>query len=152
MKKVKHSTKKRTNMRTLLAIGTFLFFLIQTGYCQQSVGKPESDSTLIKFVMGIQHVIEKRAADEGYGNIPIWSKYVMIRGTKGGVLIDSLNRYKVSDFKSVTIKFDEPYAIYGAQSPYGIIFLEPKEKADKNTRQTGLLGVSEEKGSTAAIR
>ena len=126
-------------MGKLLAIGVVLLFMMQISYCQRTEVKNGSDSTLLKFVKGIQGAIEKRAIDEGYKNTSIWSGYVIVAGIKGGVPIDSLRYFGINDFKSITVKFNEPYAIYGAQSPYGIIFLEPKNKKEKKPRQKGKL-------------
>lgn len=137
-------------MKKLVAVGAFLLFLTQIGYCQQPDVKPANDSTLIKFVEGIQDVIEKRASDAGYKNIPTWSNYVAIEGITDGVSFDILDQFSIDDFQSITIKFLEPgaksHAVYGAQAPFGIIFLVPKKEQGGNVKRK--VGFLRTKGST----
>ena len=40
------------------------------------------------------------------------------------VSIDSLAKYRLKDFKTITVSFDEPIAVYGGKAEQGVIILK----------------------------
>lgn len=79
---------------------------------------------MIKFVHGIRLVIDKRIKDAGirYDTRP---SFVILGDST--VKIDSLYKYKISDFKSIKVEFGLPDNIYGHTANFGVITLYKKD-------------------------
>ncbi|WP_316847123.1 hypothetical protein [Pedobacter psychrodurus] len=85
------------------------------------------DSSFIKLVSGLNQLIKDRVkADFPKFSSVAYSDYVMIDQTEK-VSMDSLYKYKLKDFKSITVSFGESPALYGGKSDYGVIILKRKD-------------------------
>ena len=85
------------------------------------------DSSFIKLVTGLNHLLKNRVkADFPKFSSATYSDYVMIDKVEK-VSIDSLYKYKLKDFKSITVSFEESAALYGGKSEQGVIILKRKE-------------------------
>lgn len=106
----------KVKLTVILAFSVFLFS--QNVFAQQ-------DSTLLKFVRALQHTVDARANEAGVrtdGKPP----YVLMDTLL--THIDSLYKYHINDFDSITIQLDWPEALYGRASQFGVIILHPKRK------------------------
>lgn len=91
---------------------------------------PDSDScALMKMVKGIDELIRNRAKATGYPSVfDGWGSRVALIQNEGAIPIDSLYKYHIKDFKSITVQFDLNPMMYGIRPYFGIIFLQRKEK------------------------
>lgn len=115
-----------------ISIVAILLFIFQSSSAQQQAEVHQADSTLIKMVRGIRQVIENRARDTNYPNrvLKAWPDQVSVVGIRGGVYIDSLFRYNIKDFRSISIEFGIHPAIGGSMAPFGKIYLHRQERSD----------------------
>lgn len=89
--------------------------------------KSSIDSSFIKLVTGINQLIKNRVStDFPKFSAVNYSDYVMIDQNEK-VSIDSLFKYKLKDFKSITISFDESNALFGGKSEQGVIILKRRK-------------------------
>lgn len=104
----------------------FIFLLISKwSYAQR-------DSSLMKFVKQIRAGIEERNEDEkrkhpfAISSIKGHNRMVLIDSTF--VQIDSLYKYNIQDFGSITIELHWPEKVYGSSFRYGLIILDRKKE------------------------
>lgn len=97
---------------------------IQESHCK---GKSAVDSSFIKLITGINQLLRERVGrDFPKFSAVNYSNYVMIDQNEK-VSIDSLSKYKLKDFKSITISFDESHALYGGKAEQGVIMLKRRK-------------------------
>lgn len=117
------------NMKFKLII-CFVFLLsFQFSYAQR-------DSTLMKFVKHIRAGIDERNEDERrkFGVTSVLStegQHLIVLIDKFFVPIDSLYKYNIKDFKSISIELAGPEEIYGSAFKYGMIVLHRKKEEKK---------------------
>ena len=88
------------------------------------------DSSFIKLVTGLNQLLKNRVkTDFPKFSSVTYSDYVIIDETEK-VSIDSLSKYKLKDFKSIMISFDEPIELYGGKSEQGVIILKRRNQTD----------------------
>lgn len=85
------------------------------------------DSSFVKLVMGLNQLLKNRVSSDfpKFSSVA-YADYVIIDEFEK-VNIDSLSNYKLKDFKSITISFDESIAVYGGKAEQGVIILKRRK-------------------------
>jgi hypothetical protein len=94
---------------------------------RQQQGKRPVDSSFVRLVRGLNQLLKNRvSSDFPKFSSASYADYVIIDEFEK-VSIDSLAKYRLKDFKSITVSFDEPVAVYGGKAEQGVIILKRRK-------------------------
>ena len=121
------------NMKKVLLL-TLLLATCLSGYPQKikkdQIMESSSDSSLTLFVKDIYKAVQQNAARQKKRVFVsnTWPNYVFLSVAPMNISLDSLYKYNLYDFESISIKFDLPWSLYGSGVPFGTVILSPKDK------------------------
>ncbi|MEJ5056057.1 hypothetical protein [Sphingobacterium sp. MYb382] len=120
-------------MRKVLLL-ILLFATCLSGYSQKikkdQIIESPSDSLFTLFVKDIYKAVQQNAARQKKHAFVSnkWPNYVFLSVAPMNISLESLNKYNLYDFESISIKFDQPWSLYGAGVHFGTVILFPKNK------------------------